>query len=188
MTSNHYHYSCFIALLNRGWLKKFGLEKEKKKLCVSCRFHCDLTRSGARGRSWLRSHSEKELRGQLSHVRPTLSTRRTVSIMCLTKLYFLVRGLPAVINGLNSYLLAPSQSLWEPSKNIFSFYCPGRLASSFTTQLGGSGPVCVFLLSVQEYYRRQKKKKKMMRQEVSERESSWTPTSIALYGYLLKTE
>lgn len=79
--------------------------------------------------------------------------------LCLTKLYFLVRGLPAVINGLNSYLLAPSQSLWEPSKNIFSFYCPGRLASSFTTQLGGSGPVCVFLLSVQEYYRRQKKKK-----------------------------
>lgn len=30
MTSNHYHYSCFIALLNQGWLKKFGLEEKKK--------------------------------------------------------------------------------------------------------------------------------------------------------------
>lgn len=86
------------------------------------------------------------------HTGRRFSTWRTASIMCLTKFYFLVRSIPAVINGFNSYLLAPVQSLWEPSKNIFPFYRPDHLVSSSTTQLGNSGPVCVFLLSAQGYW------------------------------------
>lgn len=148
MTSNHYHYSCFIALLNQGWLKKFGLE-EKKKCFLSISLWSD--KGGTRGHLWLHLCPAKEPEGQLSQVRPKFSTWRTASIMCLTKFYFLVRSLPAVINGFNSYLLAPVQSLWKPSKNIFPFYCPDHLVSSSTTHLGDSGPVCVFLLRQQEY-------------------------------------